>query len=121
MAAVGIPKLCQLDQLLHQEASLRQQDRGGLVEASVADSEAHHAVVVDFEEASEATTDLISVEDEVVSDIKVEAALVDEVGMAAVRLTATVMAQHHPLMRLLDLEEEVALVMGMVALLSMVV
>ncbi len=89
------------------------------VVVSVAGLEAGHAVV-DLGEVSE-VIDLTFVAEGEVLDIKEAVALVEEVGMVVVRLMATVMAQRRPLMHLLVLEEEVALVVGTVALLRMVV
>ncbi len=117
--AVDIPKQCRLDLWVRQEASLRQLD----LEVSVVDSVAALGglhVAEGFEEDSEVVIDLTSVEDEAASDIKVAVALVEEVGMVVVRPMAMVIAQHHPLMHLLVLEEEAALVVGTVALLSTV-
>ena len=113
LAAVATPKLCPLDQWVSAEDSLLLLDLVALVLVSVVDSEARH-VVVGLGEVSE-VIDLISVEEGEVSDIKEAVALVEEVGMVVVRLTATVMAQRHPLMHLPVLEEEVALVVGTVA------
>jgi hypothetical protein len=104
---------------VRQEASLRQLDLEVSVVDSVAASGGLH-VVEGFEEDSEVVIDLTSVEDEAASDIKVAVALVEEVGMVVVRPMAMVIAQHHPLMHLLVLEEEAALVVGTVALLSTV-
>ena len=115
LAAVAIPKLCPLDQWVSAGDSLLLLDLAASVVVSVVGSEARHAVV-GLGEVSE-VIDLIFVEEGEVSDIKEAVALVEEVGMVVVRLMATVMAQRRPLMHLLVLEEEVALVVGTVALL----
>ncbi len=98
---------------------LRLPDLEAWAGVSVAGLEAGHGVV-DLGEDSE-VIDLTFVEEGEVLDIKEAVALVEEVGMVVVRLMATVMAQRRPLMHLLALEEEVALVVGTVALLRMVV
>lgn len=115
LAAVAIPKLCPLDQWLSEVDLLLLLVLEALVVVSVAGLEARH-VVVGSGEVSE-VIDLTFVEEGEVLDIKEAVALVEEAGMVVVRLMATVMAQHRPLMHLLVLEEEVALVVGTVALL----
>ena len=115
LADVAIPKPCPLDQWVSAEDLLLLLDLAASVVVSVVDSEARH-VVVGLGEVSE-VIDLTFVEVGEVSDIKEAVALVGEVGMVVVRLMATVMAPRHPLMHLLVLEEEVALVVGTVALL----
>lgn len=112
---VAIPKLCPLDQWVSEVDLLLLPVLEASAVVSVVDLEADH-VVVDLGEVSE-VIDLTFVEEEEVLDIKEVVALVEEVGMAVVRLMATVMAQRRPLMHLLALEEEVALVVGTVALL----
>ncbi len=112
---VDTPKLCQSGPQESGEASLPQLDLVALVAVSVAVSKAE-PVVVDLEAVSEAVIDPTFVVDEEVSDTKAEAALAEEVGMAPARQMAMEMAQHHPLMLHLDLEEEAALVVGMVPL-----
>ena len=119
LAAVAIPKLCPLAQWVSEVDLLLLPVLEASVEVSAAGSEAGH-VVVDSGEDSE-VIDLTFVEEGEVLDIKEAVALVEEVGMVVVRLMATVMAQRRPLMHLLALEEEVALVVGTVALLRMVV
>ena len=119
LAAVAIPKLCPLDQWVSEVDLLLLPVLEASVEVSAAGSEAGH-VAVDLGEDSE-VIDLTFVEEGEVLDIKEAVALVEEVGMVVVRLMATVMAQRRPLMHLLALEEEVALVVGTVALLRMVV
>lgn len=81
---------------------------------SVADSKVDLAVDSEADSAAEIGLTFVAVE--AVSDIKAEAALVEEVGTAEVRRMAMEVAQHHPPMLLLDLEEEVVLVVGMVPL-----
>ena len=115
LAAVAILKLCPLDQWASEVDLLLLQVLEASVVVSVAGLEAGHAVV-DSEEVSE-VIDLTFVEGGEVLDIKEVVALVEEVGMVVVRLMATVMAQRRPLMHLLALEEEAALVVGTVALL----
>lgn len=112
---VDTPKLCQYGPQESGQAFLLQLDLVALVAVSVAVFKVD-PVVVDLEVVSVAGIDLISVEDEEASDTKVEAALAEEVGMAQVRRMAMEMAQHHRLMLRLDLEEEAALVVGMVPL-----
>lgn len=102
------------------EDSLLQLDPGVLVVVSVVVSKVDLAV--GSEAASEAEIDPTFVEVEAASDIKAEAALVGEVGTAEVRRMVMAVAQHHPLMLLLDLEEEAVSVVGMAPLpLQMVV
>ena len=113
--AVGIPKLCPLDQWVSEVDLLLLLVLEASVVVSVAGLEAGH-VVVGLGEVSE-VIDLTFVEEGEVLDIKGVAALVEEVGMVVVRPMATVMAQRRPLMPLLAPEEEVALVVDMVALL----
>lgn len=115
LEAVDIPKLCRLDLQELAEALLL---RPG-PEVSVVVSEEVLAVplaAAAFEEVSEVVIGGALVVEEVVSDTKAGAVLpVEEVGMAADRPTATVMAQRHPRMHLLALAEIVeALVVGMV-------
>ena len=116
--AVDIPKLCQLDLQELAEASPLQPDPEASVVDSVEDLPAVLAVAA-FEEGSEVVTGVALVVEEVVSDIRVEAAsVVAEVGMAVDRPMATVMAKQLPQMHLLDLVETVeALAVVMVALL----
>ena len=115
LAAVAILKLCPLDQWASEVDLLLLQVLEASVVVSVAGLEADH-VVVGLGAVSE-VIDLTFVEGEEVLDIKEVAALAEEVGMVVVHLMATVMAQRRPLMHLLALEEEVALVVGTVALL----
>ena len=112
---VAIPKLCPLDQWASEVDLLLLQVLEASVVVSVAGSGVRH-VVVGSGEVSE-VIDLTFVEEGAVLGIKEAVALVEEVGMVVVRLMATVMAQRHPLMHLLALEEEVALAVGTVALL----
>ena len=118
LEAVDIPKLCLLD--LQQELAedlLLRPDREASVVVSVEDLAVLLAAAA-FEEVSEVVIGAALVVEEVVSDTKAEVVLVvDEVGMAADRPMATVMAKQHPRMHLLALAEIVeALVVGMVAL-----
>ena len=115
LVAVAILKLCPLDQWVSGVDLLLLPVPEASVVVSVAGLEAGH-VVVGLEEVSE-VIDLTFVEEGEVLGIKEAVALVEEVGMAVVRLMATVMAQRRPLMHLLALEEEEALVVGMAALL----
>ena len=112
---VVIPKLCPLDQLVLEVDLLLLPVLEASVVVSVAGLEVGH-VVVGLGEVSE-VIDLTFVEEGAVLGIKEAVALVEEVGMVVVRLMATVMAQRRPRMHLLALEEEVALVVGTVALL----
>ncbi len=111
---VDTPKLCQYGPQEPEEASLLLLDLEALVAVSVADFKVG-LVVVDSEAVSEAEIDLISVVVEEASDIKAEAALAEEVGMAVAR-RMVMAAPHHPLMLHLDLEVEAASVVGMVPL-----
>lgn len=113
--AVAILKLCPLDQWASEVDLLLLQVLEASVVVSVAGLEAAHEVV-GLGEVSE-VIDPTFVEGGEVLDIKEVVASVEEVGMVVVRLMATVMAQRRPLMHLLVLEEEVALVVGTVALL----
>lgn len=115
LAAGAIPKLCPLDQWALVVDLLLPPVLEASVVVSAAGSEAGH-VVVDLGEVSEVIDLTFVVEGEVL-DIKEVVALVEEVGLVVVRLMVTVMAQHRPLMHLLALEEEVALVVGTVVLL----
>ena len=114
LVGVATPKLCPLDQWVSEVDSLLLPVLEASVVVSVAGLEAGH-VVGDLGEVSVAIG-LTFVEEGEVLDIKEAVALVEEVGMVVVRLMATVMAQRRPLMHLLVLEEEVALVVGTVAL-----
>ena len=114
LVAVAILKLCPLDQWVLGVDLLLLPVLEASVVVSVADLGAGH--VVGLGEVSE-VIDLTFAEGGEVLDIKEVVALVEEVGMVVVRLMATVMAQRRPLMHLPALEEEVALVVGMVALL----
>ena len=109
------PKPCRLVHWVLEEVLLRLLDLVALAVGSVAALEGLRVVEVS-EEVSE-VIDLTFVVEEAVSGIKAVEALVEEVGMVADHLMGTVMAQHHPLMHLLDREEEVALVVGMAVLL----
>lgn len=105
--AADILKLCRLDLQELAEALLLQPDLEASVVVSVEGLAAVLAVVA-FEEVSEAVTGVALVVDEVVSDTKAEAVLVvEEVGMAVDRQMATVTAQQHPRMHLLDPVETV--------------
>lgn len=112
---VDTQKLCQSDPQESEEVLLHLPD----LEASVAVGSVAgfkvDLVVAGSEVDSEVGIGPTSAEDEAVSDIKVEVALVEEV--AAARRMGTVMVRHRPLTLLLDLEDEVASVVGMVALL----
>lgn len=112
---VDTQKPCQYGLQESGQASLLQLDLVALVAVSVADFKVD-PVVVDLEVVSEAGIDLTSEVDEEVLDTKAEAALAEEVGMAPARRMAMEMGQHHRLMLRLDLEEEAALVVGMVPL-----
>ena len=117
---VDIQRLCRLGPQELAEASLLRPDLEALVVDSVVGLVAAAVLAVAaFEEASGVATAAASAVEEVVSDTKVEAGLVvEEVGMAVDRPTATVMAKQHPRMHLLALAEIVeALVVVMVALL----
>ncbi len=109
------PKLCQYGPQELGVASLLQLAQVALVADSVAASKLD-PVVVDSEAVSEVAIDLTFVVDEEASDTKAEAASAEEVGMVLARRMAMGMAQHHPLMLSLDLEEEAASVVGMVPL-----
>ena len=105
--AVDIPKLCRLDLPELAEASLLQPDLEDSVVVSVEDLAAVLAVGA-FAEGAEGGTGGALVGEEVGSDIPRGAVVVvEEVGMAADRPMATVMAKQHPRMHLLDLVETV--------------
>ena len=118
LEAVDTQKLCQPGLRPLEAVSRLQLDLEASVGVFVAALEEPHAAAAALEEAFEGEIDPAMVEVEEVSDIKVEAALVEEVGMVEVHLTAIVTAQHHPLMLLLDLADVEASVVGMVARLS---
>lgn len=121
--AVDIPKLCRLDLQELAEASQPQLDLEASAVVSVEDL-AVLLVVAAFGEVSEVVTVAVLLAEEVASDTKVEAGLVvvEEVGTAADRPMAIVMAKQHPQMHLPALAEIVeALAVVMAALPSTVV
>ena len=120
-ADVATPRVCQCDLRPLAGGLLLLLDLEALVAAgvSVVVTEELHAVA-GSEEASE-VTDQIFVVEEAASDTKAGEALVGEVGMVVVLLTAMVMVQRPLLMRHQVLEAEEDLVVGTVASLSTVV
>ena len=116
LEVADIPRLCLLVRWVLEVALLLQLDPEDLLAVFAAGLAEGH-VAEGLEEASVVAIDLTSVEEEEALDIKAEVDLEEEVGMVVARLTAMVMAQHHPLMHPLVLEEEEGLVAVTAALL----